>query len=38
MMPVELVPFLTVENYNYLMGMTGIASAFAVLIIWSQGL
>jgi hypothetical protein len=37
-MPAELVGVLTPDNYNYLMGLSGIASAFVVLIIWSRGL
>lgn len=37
-MPIELQPFLTVENYHYLMGLAGIAGAFVILLIWSQGL
>jgi hypothetical protein len=37
-MPVELVELLSVENYNYLMGLAGIAAGFVVCLIWSQGL
>jgi len=37
-MPIELQPYLTADNYNYLMGLCGIVSAFVILLIWSQGL
>ena len=37
-MPAELVGVLAPEQYNYLMGLAGIASAFVVLVIWSRGL
>lgn len=37
-MPVEFTDILTVDNYNYLMGMSGLVSAYIVLQIWSKGL
>jgi hypothetical protein len=37
-MPVELVGLISADNFNYLMGLAGIASAFVVLVIWSRGL
>jgi hypothetical protein len=37
-MPVEFAELITPEMYHYLMGLSGIASAFVVLLIWSQGL
>lgn len=37
-MPLELQGLITPENYNYLMGLAGITSAFVVLVIWSRGL
>lgn len=37
-MPVELVGLITVEHYNTLMGLAGIASASLVLFIWGQAL
>jgi len=37
-MPIEFQGILTVDNYNYLMGLSGLVSAFIVLQIWSKGL
>jgi hypothetical protein len=37
-MPVELVPYISAEQFHYLSGLAGIASAFVILVIWSQGL
>lgn len=37
-MPPELVGMITPEQFNYLMGLSGIASAFVILVIWSKGL
>ena len=37
-MPIELAPYITVANYNHIMGQAGIAAAFIVLIVWSRGL
>ena len=37
-MPADLVGLITPEQFNYLMGFAGIASAFVVLVIWSRGI
>jgi hypothetical protein len=37
-MPTEFLTLITSEQYNYLMGLSGIAAAFVVLVIWSRGL
>ena len=37
-MPVELLGFITPEQFNYLSGLAGITSAFVVLVIWSRGI
>ena len=37
-MPVELVTYISAENYNYLMGLTGVVAGFLVWILWSKGI
>jgi len=37
-MPVELVPYISAENYNYLMGLTGVVAGFLVWMLWSKGI
>ena len=37
-MPAEFVGLITPEQFHYLSGLAGIASAFVVLFIWGQGL
>lgn len=37
-MPVEMVSLLTLEQFNLLSGMAGVAGALVVIIVWSRGL
>jgi len=34
----SLILGMTVEHFNFCMGLTGMVSAFVVLLIWSRGL
>jgi len=36
--PDVLTGLLTFSQYNYLMGLSGIAAALVVMLIWSRGL
>lgn len=36
-MPVEFIDLISQQDFSYLMGLAGIASAFVILTIWSQG-
>lgn len=37
-MPEEFIGLIMYEDYQFLMGLAGVVSAFVVLTIWSRGL